>query len=186
MTDKKCSMCGQLKSESSFYMKRPALGQRYSQCIECWKVKTKAWWAGNPGKITAYCRKWAAKNPIHTRSVYREMKRRKDAIPSSRFASRVRSAVSNSIVRGSKRIPTYDLLGYSKESLMAHLERQFSRGMTWENYGEWHIDHITPLASFGVIVGGGSEFRAAWALANLRPLWASDNIRKSDTKTHLI
>ena len=69
---------------------------------------------------------------------------------------------------------------------MTHLERQFLPGMTWGNRGEWHIDHIVPLASFTFTSPDDPEFRAAWALTNLRPLWAKDNIRKSAKRTHLI
>lgn len=72
----------------------------------------------------------------------------------------------------------FDLLDYSLEELRAHLERQFTNGMTWENMGKWHIDHIIPIASFNVSSPDDPEFRRAWALTNLRPLWAKDNLRK--------
>lgn len=58
-------------------------------------------------------------------------------------------------------------LGYSAGELKAHLERQFSDGMTWENHGVlWEIDHIVPLAHFL----NRADFKAAWAMENLRPL----------------
>ena len=44
--------------------------------------------------------------------------------------------------------------------------------------GEWHIDHIVPLASFVIAGPDDPELRRAWALTNLRPLWAKDNMRK--------
>ena len=69
---------------------------------------------------------------------------------------------------------------------MAHLEKQFASGMTWKNYGEWHIDHIVPQASFNITSSDCDDFRALWALSNLRPLWAAENIRKKDTRTHLL
>lgn len=70
--------------------------------------------------------------------------------------------------------------------IAVHLERQFSRGMTWERFhaGEIHIDHIRPLSSFDLTKE--SEVRAAWALANLRPMWATENIRKGAAVTHLL
>lgn len=61
---------------------------------------------------------------------------------------------------------------------MAHLERQFLPGMTWENRGEWHIDHIRPLCSFQFQTPDCPQFREAWALTNLQPLWAQDNLKK--------
>lgn len=78
------------------------------------------------------------------------------------------------------------LVGYKLADLMAHLERQFLKGMTWENRGEWEIDHITPLASFNFDSAEHPDFRAAWALSNLRPIWADDNRKKNRTRTHLI
>jgi len=75
---------------------------------------------------------------------------------------------------------------YSLEELMSHLERQFLPGMTWENKGEWHIDHIIPRSSFEYESPDDPEFKQAWALTNLRPLWAIDNIRKNATREFLL
>lgn len=79
------------------------------------------------------------------------------------------------------------LVGYTVNELAAHLERQFVRGMTWDNYGsDWHIDHIVPRASFTFDGAEHPEFRACWALTNLRPLWAEDNLAKNAKRQHLI
>jgi hypothetical protein len=59
--------------------------------------------------------------------------------------------------------------------------------MTWENYGPaWHIDHIVPVASFGLDGCDDDEVRACWALTNLRPMWATLNIKKGARREHLI
>jgi hypothetical protein len=82
------------------------------------------------------------------------------------------------------------LVGYTLERLRRHLERQFVRGMTWENRGhgpgKWHIDHILPVSSFKFETPDDADFKACWALSNLRPLWSTDNIRKSANRTHLL
>lgn len=99
--------------------------------------------------------------------------------PKFRLENTIRSGIHAEIRRGSKRgRKTFDLLGYTSVELMAHLERQFVKGMSWDNYGEWHIDHIVPLASFNYSTPDEPDFRAAWALTNLRPLWAMDNFSK--------
>ena len=77
-------------------------------------------------------------------------------------------------------------VGYTAAELRAHLERQFLRGMGWHNIDKWHIDHIVPLASFKFTSTDDQEFKAAWALTNLRPLWKRDNIRKSARRMHLV
>lgn len=102
----------------------------------------------------------------------------------AKLHARVRTRLRTSLSRGRGGAHTFDVLGYSREELAAHLERQFLRGMTWSNMGEWHIDHIVPLAAFE-ITGVDAAFRRCWALANLRPLWAIDNERKQATRSHL-
>jgi hypothetical protein len=82
-------------------------------------------------------------------------------------------------------------MAYTREELRAHLERQFTRGMRWENYAgalpyrsktkSWVVDHIVPKRLFGV-----EEADAAYALTNLRPLWIDKNIRKGGTREHLL
>lgn len=71
-----------------------------------------------------------------------------------------------------------DLVGYEVSELRDHLERQFTRGMNWEKFrnGDIHIDHIIPQSQFDM--HDHDEVRACFALSNLRPLWAKDNIRK--------
>jgi predicted Zn-ribbon and HTH transcriptional regulator len=78
------------------------------------------------------------------------------------------------------------LVGYTVAELMVHLGKQFSRSMTWENRGEWHIDHIQPLSSFRFETADDPEFKAAWALSNLQPLWGRENLSKSKKRTHLL
>lgn len=69
-------------------------------------------------------------------------------------------------------------LPYSIAELKAHLESQFEPGMTWDNYGKWHIDHIIPDSNFNYDNMDHVGFLASWSLSNLRPLWAIDNHRK--------
>jgi hypothetical protein len=72
------------------------------------------------------------------------------------------------------------------EELKTHLGRQFLRGMGWHNMGQWHIDHIIPLSSFTITGPDDPELRRAWALTNLRPLWAVDNLTKRDKQEVLL
>lgn len=74
------------------------------------------------------------------------------------------------------------LVGYTLEQLKDHLESLFQSGMLWDNYGfyGWHIDHKRPISSFSFTEPEDEEFKQCWALENLQPLWAEDNIKKSD------
>jgi len=73
---------------------------------------------------------------------------------------------------------TMKLIGCSIKTLKQYLERRFKSGMTWNNYGKWHIDHIRPCASFDL--SKPSEQRKCFNYTNLQPLWAVDNLRKND------
>ena len=73
-----------------------------------------------------------------------------------------------------------DILGYSKEELKNHLEKQFTKDMTWEAFrnGDIHIDHIKPQSLFNL--KDINDVKKCWSLSNLQPLWARDNIKKSN------
>lgn len=78
------------------------------------------------------------------------------------------------------------IVGYSLAELVVHLERQFMPGMGWHNIDQWEIDHIIPRSSFLISNANDPEFRACWALTNLRPLWADANRIKSGKRLFLI
>ena len=72
-------------------------------------------------------------------------------------------------------------VGWTIGELKAHIEKYFRFGMTWENYGKWHLDHIKPRSLFTYNSPHDAEFKECWALNNLQPLWASENLSKNDT-----
>jgi hypothetical protein len=73
---------------------------------------------------------------------------------------------------------TLDLLGCSLEDFRFYMESKFSEGMSWDNYGEWHIDHIKPCVSFDLT--DDTQVKLCFHYSNLQPLWALDNILKKD------
>tara|TARA_R110002126_G_scaffold62700_5_gene161285 strand:+ start:4398 stop:5198 length:801 start_codon:yes stop_codon:yes gene_type:complete len=87
--------------------------------------------------------------------------------------ARTRSAFKNK--RYYKTSKTQEMLGVDWEVCKAHIERQFTKDMNWSNYGEWHIDHIIPLASAST----EEELKKLCHYSNLQPLWAFDNLIKS-------
>jgi hypothetical protein len=70
-----------------------------------------------------------------------------------------------------------EYLGCNIEEFKEHIENQFIEGMTWENHGEWHIDHIIPIKYENPSLEEVIE-RLHWK--NTQPLWASDNIAKGN------
>jgi len=95
---------------------------------------------------------------------------------------RVRSLLRVTLKHGRRGQRMTQLLGYTTAELRTHIERQFIKGMSWDRFmaGEIHIDHIIPVAKFGITDEDSEEFRQCWALSNLRPLWAADNLSKRD------
>ena len=71
---------------------------------------------------------------------------------------------------------TFEVLGYDNFKLKQRIECQFKDGMSWENYGEWHIDHKKPISKFNK----NTELRIINSLSNLQPLWAKDNLSKGN------
>ena len=67
-------------------------------------------------------------------------------------------------------------LGCSITELRSHLESKFQPGMSWDNYGQWHIDHIKPLAKFDLT--NRVQFLESCHYTNLQPLWAEENLKK--------
>ena len=79
-------------------------------------------------------------------------------------------------VGGTKTGRTEELLGYTAEELKIHLESMFQEGMTWNNQGKWHIDHIIPQSHFTSI----DQMKECFALNNLKPEWGDWNMSKGN------
>ena len=89
----------------------------------------------------------------------------------------MKSAVSEVLKGNPKITTTMKLVGCSIEQLKVHLENKFKKGMTWKNYGKWHIDHIKLCASFNL--SKPSEQQKCFHYINLRPLWAKENLQRN-------
>lgn len=107
---------------------------------------------------------------------YERSRRKND--PTFKVKQNLRTRLRKALQRGTKTGSAVRDLGCSIDELKTHLESQFQEGMSWENYGEWHIDHIKPLAKFDLT--DREQFLQACHYTNLQPLWADDNISKGD------
>lgn len=149
------------------------LSERYVtkfKCIACVAAETKAWRKKNPGRhaanSTSYVKKRCAVDPDYAMRI------------------RTRAVVTNAMARmgykkGSK---TEAILGCTWGEFKAHLERQFLKGMNWDNRHLWHIDHIVPVSS----ASSEEEIVLLNHFTNLRPLWAEDNRKKADNAVFLL
>lgn len=129
--------------------------------------------------------KWQQENPGRVVQVRRAQYAKRRECGGKRLHGVVSSAVRMSL-KGRKRASVETLLGFEMETLRAHLERQFDKRMSWANFGEWHIDHILPMALYPFETEHDDNFKLCWALTNLRPLWKAENLRKSSKRTLLL
>ena len=201
---KKCSYCQLIKDETEFCKdksRNDGLNHRCKSCCkeiqkgDSYKSSQKKHYENNKEKHFARCAKWREKNRELLRERFRTRyrKRQTEYIVNRRkednefrlycnFSSNMRMSLksikSNGISKNGK--SWEDIVGYTLEDLINHLEPLFQEGMSWDNYGQWHIDHILPISSFNIQEIGDDEFKKCWSLSNLQPLWAIDNIKKQN------
>jgi hypothetical protein len=152
--------------------------------------KDKEYYEANKEKLKEYKRQWCIKNKERLREKRKAYKKNNPEIIkrlAKKYVSQARIKIARNlrnrlwyaVAKGHKSASTLELLGCSIDCLMQHLEASFTEGMSFENYGEWHIDHIIPCASFDLT--DYEQQKLCFHYTNLQPLWAVDNIRKSDT-----
>lgn len=144
------------------------------------REQSKQWHEANKDKVVAYSKEYRRKNWAKILAQKNHDKQAYRSTPKGHIHSAMSCYIYQAL-RDKKAGRKWEtLVGYSVHDLMAHLESQFQLGMTWENYGQWHIDHIRPVASFSFVGPEDRAFKECWALSNLRPLWAAENIRKGN------
>lgn len=125
---------------------------------------------------------WHVRNRDHRRLMLRKWEQKQRDIKAPRH--RLRKILAGRLYEKlkarntTKQTALLDLVGCEMWQLVEHIESQWQPGMSWENWTRhgWHIDHIRPIASFE-----DPADPACWHYTNLQPLWAADNLRKSDT-----
>jgi ribosomal protein L13E len=159
---------------------------------ERYTVKASAWAAANPDKVRAKMARhdakphrraqrgdWRARqarynerHPDRKQRSRREHQARRRKDPVQRAVDALRRRIRMTCYGVSRGALTG--LGYSADQLRVHLEGLFKAGMTWANYGTWHVDHRRPVASFVL----PDQMMECFALSNLQPLWAPENLKK--------
>lgn len=170
------------------------------------KIYEKKWVAKNPDKVKAKYKRYHQRHPEKVKEKTRqrwlsgkgaEAKKRYKTVSRDKYLagvkkqnarrwsdptfriSRTISIRMNDTLSGRKNYRRWQtLVGYGLEELRKHLSEQFAEGMTWENHGDWHIDHRRPIASFDFTSPEDPGFKECWALGNLQPLWAKENMAK--------
>jgi len=137
-----------------------------------------------PGKAIR-AEKWRKANPEKIRITKKKYFEKKKKEIGFRLSLNISRGIWQSL-KGSKNGEHWELLtGYTLGDLKKHLEKQFTKRMVWSNYGRtgWHIDHIIPINVFNFEKPEHEDFKRCWALKNLQPMWAKENILKSNKLT---
>jgi hypothetical protein len=195
METKICSKCKVEKDFCEFINSKRTKDGKTSICKKCnsergkiynlnnpqkHKERSKRWSENNPDKVKDKSKRWAENNPEKIkkkRRVYESKRKQND--PVFKIKSNYSTLLSRSFkIKGVKKPgKTIELLGCSIEFFIIHLTKQFTDGMSLDNYGKWHIDHIIPFASAGNDL---NKLKELCHYTNLQPLWAIDNIMKRD------
>jgi ribosomal protein S25 len=145
------------------------------------KKNHKKWSEQNKEHLKQYIKEYRKNNVDKIRQIKRDYERyRKASDPAYKLISNFRTAIYQVLKENNveKNKHYFDILKYTPEELISHLEKQFTDSMTWENYGEWHVDHRMPISSFNFESVDDDSFIKCWSLENLQPMWGNENIIK--------
>lgn len=201
---KQCIKCSKKQTLENFHNQKTSADGKSSYCKSCHKEYCNIWRQNNKTKIikqqqkyrsihrehlNEHRKRWGQQNPDKVainakkhREKYREkINKRRRQKHKENINFRLRTIISNRIrmalSRCSKNSTSYNLTGCSWEYLKLYLESKFTVGMSWDNFGEWHIDHIKPCCSFDLT--DPEQQKICFHYSNLQPLWAIDNLKKS-------
>lgn len=180
---KACRKCGHVKSLSDFHADKARHDGRVADCKACKREYFQRYYAGNKGAIISRTRAYLAAHPEVAASAKRTWaaanRARESASARVRHEARYRADVDyrlSFIIRGHlKRCLAGGKPSYRSAELRQRIEMNFAPGMHWGNYGEWHIDHRVPVS---VMLKRGRSAAQINCLANLMPLWATENLSK--------
>jgi len=155
----------------------------YYKNIEKRKATSKNWRKQNPQKQHDRIMLWRKNNYERYLELAKLSHRKERATLNGKLNNKMGWHIWRTL-HGHKRGRSWQsILGYTINDLKRHLESLFVEGMSWNNFGEWHIDHIIPKSFFQYEKPEDVEFQYCWSLDNLQPLWAIDNQIKSNQIT---
>lgn len=132
----------------------------------------------NPEKSINCAIKWQKENPERKLENNRQYYKKKRQDPKFKLNDIIRKGILKSLNGNKNGKHWEDIVGYTLDKLINHLESLFEDDMSWNNHGKWHIDHKTPISVFNFTKPEHRDFKRCWALKNLQPLWAKDNLNK--------
>ena len=173
---KRCNKCKIDKSLSDFSKdktKKDGLQYICKSCHKQYRINNKGKQYNKFSKEKH--KQWRLDNK---EKIAKRVNNRKQTHPLFKLSSTTRSLICNSMRKKgyNKSSKTYEILGCDFETFKLHLEKQFTKGMNWENQGKWHLDHIYPVS----LAKNEQHLIELNHYTNFQPLWAVDNLSKSN------
>lgn len=188
-----CTKCGKEKLLKEFYENKRYRSGYFHRCKVCERLRGLEYRKRNPEKSKRDARKWRIANPEKAREgvrkyykanyekilkINRDWKKTQKNNPKFRLSNSMSRAIRDSLKNSKEGKAWLVFVNYTLKDLIEHLEKLFVDGMTWENYGEWQIDHKIPISVFNFTKPENIDFKRCWKLSNLQPLWKRDNLSK--------
>lgn len=184
-----CTKCKIEKLFNEFTKAKKGMFGLSPQCKVCRKIESKEYHDKHRleknAKRKVYYKAHKKEHNVYSKAYRKANKDRLNAIrrkrckidSNYRLNCNMSCYIYNSLKGNKKGAHWEDIVGYNVEKLKKHLEKQFTVGMTWENYGKngWEIDHKVPKSIFNFTKPGHRDFKRCWALKNLQPMWAKEN-----------
>ena len=192
-TIKLCNRCKVEKPLSDFNLDRSRKDGLQNRCRDCKRKqdkeytsahreensqRSKRWRGENVDRAKENIKRWHDEHKDRCRELQRESWKRTGK--ARRLRKNISVAIKRSLKGGWPSEVIFNKLGYTIDQLKEHLEKKFKEGMSWDNHGEWHIDHVIPQSWLPFDSIEDENFLKCWCLDNLQPLWAKENITKQD------
>ena len=187
MENKNCHLCSLTKEVNFFYLDKRNNDGFSSGCKDCLRKRSRDHHFKNREKILEYQKEYRSNNRSYYNQKSKEWniktgygkKYQQERLKSDdffRFKNRLRTLLRISITKQgySKKSKAFDILGCDYDFFIKYISSKFKEGMSWENHGEWHLDHIKPIS----LAKEESEVIALNHYTNFQPMWAIDNLKK--------
>ena len=173
-----CGRCKAGKNYEHFYKNKRKKDGLQNYCKDCTKKSNRDSFQKHKRQRMRKSSEWQRSE--RGKKYRRDLSRKKyKNNPVYNLQCRLRSRLRDCLFRQTMTESTSNLLGCTWDHLKVHIEKQFHAGMTWENMGEWHVDHIIPCSAFKDDLQETQKI-AFW-YQNLQPLWARKNLVKNGT-----
>jgi len=172
------------ETNREYIYKKWLLRLGYKQCTKCKKLKNiTSFYSMRGGRIKYPCPKSKCKQ-CEAKITHKKNRERYNTDGTYRLNRQIANCMNYSLKRndsGKNKNHWETLVNFNLNQLIQHLEVQFKEGMSWDNYGKWHVDHKIPTSLWRFSDYNDSEFKQCWTLANLQPMWAKENMTKGNT-----